>query len=235
MLFIAEFRVRSNVIVNNSVTRGEQAQLKQQAGAVQGALESCDLTALSPNNLKSFRCYEAAERQHVERTRSSAFMLRLRQPYSQEGCADGIPLSSCPTQISGLFSAGFWSRCSLEHHVKVMRLTSTKFLAFCKLPVRNRASTVSLNNRDHDKTFPCVVCRRQVAYGLRCGMSWAARDAGKTRQVHVDSTSVVYLTMGALSVTDDAVSQPNATVVISCTDNTGMFSQPAVTFSCISV
>ncbi|DBA69077.1 TPA: hypothetical protein ACH3X2_013237 [Trebouxia sp. C0005] len=45
---------------------------------------------------------------------------------------------------------------------------------------------------------------------------------GKTRQVHVDSTSVVYLTMGALSVTDDAVSQPNATVVISCTDNTGL-------------
>ena len=52
----------------------------------------------------------------------------------------------------------------------------------------------------------------------------AAHDAGKARHVDVQSISVVYLTMGALSVTDSAVSQPNATVVISCIDNTGMFS-----------
>ncbi|KAL0032937.1 hypothetical protein WJX77_007574 [Trebouxia sp. C0004] len=45
---------------------------------------------------------------------------------------------------------------------------------------------------------------------------------GKPRHVHVETISVVYLNMGALSVTDSAVSQPNATVVISCTDNTGL-------------
>ncbi len=45
---------------------------------------------------------------------------------------------------------------------------------------------------------------------------------GKTKHAQVESVSLVYLNMGALSITSSAVGQTNATVVIACVDSTGL-------------